>query len=83
MRVLQQAERSAGKLSFCTVILLFLLFQFPSMAVAGGLDFATGSKDTPIQIVADNGIEWQKDNEILISSGNAQASRDGVKVVAE
>ena len=29
------------------------------------------------------GIEWQKDNEILIASGNAQASRDGVNVVAE
>ena len=83
MRVLRQAERSTGKLHFCTVILLFLLFQFPSMAVAGGLNFATGSKDTPIQILADNGIEWQKDNEILIASGNARASRGGVSVAAE
>ena len=37
----------------------------------------------PIEITADNGIEWEKNREILIASGNAKASRGGITVLAE
>ena len=37
----------------------------------------------PIEITADNGIEWEKNKEILIASGNAKASRGGITVLAE
>lgn len=83
MRVISPAEHFAETSKIAAAILVILFCQTPGTAVTRGLDLASGSKDTPIQILADHGIEWQKDNEILIASGNAQASRDGVKVVAE
>ena len=77
------ALRSSRKLLFQLVVLVFFFFQISAAAVAGGLDLASGSKDMPIEITADNGIEWEKNREILIASGNAKASRGGVTVLAE
>jgi len=77
------ALRSSRKLLFQLVVLVIFFFQISAAAVAGGLDFASGSKDMPIEITADNGIEWEKNKEILIASGNAKASRGGVTVLAE
>ena len=75
------ALRSSRKLLFQLVVLVIFFFQIS--AVAGGLDLASGSKDMPIEITADNGIEWEKNKEILIASGNAKASRGGITVLAE
>jgi lipopolysaccharide export system protein LptA len=77
------AQRSSRKLLFQLVVLVIFYFQISAAAVAGGLDFASGSKDMPIEITADNGIEWEKNKEILIASGNAKASRGGITVLAE
>ena len=77
------ALRSSRKLLFQLVVPVFFYFQILAAAVAGGLDFASGSKDMPIEITADNGIEWEKNKEILIASGNAKASRGGITVLAE
>ena len=77
------ALRSSRKLVFQLVVLVIFFFQISAAAVAGGLDLASGSKDMPIEITADNGIEWGKNKEILISSGNAKASRGGITVLAE
>jgi len=77
------ALRSSRKLLFQLGVLVVLFFQISADAVAGGLDLASGSKDMPIEITADNGIEWEKNKEILIASGNAKASRGGITVLAE
>jgi len=77
------ALRSSRKLLFQLVVLVIFYFQISAEAVAGGLDLASGSKDMPIEISADNGIEWEKNKEILIASGNAKASRGGITVLAE
>ena len=77
------ALRSSRKLLFQLVVLVIFFFQISAAAVAGGLDLASGSKDMPIEITADNGIEWEKNKEILIASGNAKASRGGITVLAE
>ena len=77
------ALRSSRKLLFQLVVLVIFYFQISADAVAGGLDLASGSKDMPIEITADNGIEWEKNKEILIASGNAKASRGGITVLAE
>ena len=77
------ALRSSRKLLFQLVVLVIFYFQISAAAVSGGLDLASGSKDMPIEITADNGIEWEKNKEILIASGNAKASRGGVTVLAE
>ena len=77
------ALRSSRKLLFQLGVLVIFYFQISAAAVAGGLDLASGSKDMPIEITADNGIEWEKNKEILIASGNAKASRGGITVLAE
>ena len=77
------ALRSSRKLLFQLVVLVIFYFQISAAVVAGGLDLASGSKDMPIEITADNGIEWEKNKEILIASGNAKASRGGITVLAE
>jgi lipopolysaccharide export system protein LptA len=42
-----------------------------------------GSGDTPIEIDADNGIEWQQDGLIFVARGNARAIRGEVQVLAD
>ena len=55
----------------------------PVTVVGQGLSLSSNSKNTPIEILADEGIEWQKEKELLVATGNAKASRDGVTVEAE
>ena len=62
---------------------LLTVLALPATGQAQSLNLASGAKDQPIEIIADNGIEWQQENEILIASGNAKASRDGISVEAE
>lgn len=50
-------------------------------AGAQGLNFATG--DQPIEISADNGIEWQQEQLIFLARGNAVAVRGQVRVRAD
>jgi lipopolysaccharide export system protein LptA len=59
-------------------ILLALLLAGP--AAAQGLGLATGNSDQPIQVDADQGIEWRREQSLYIARGNAKASRGGVTV---
>lgn len=68
---------------WAALAILYALAGLISPVVAQGLNFASGSSNKPIEIVADDGIEWQQDNEILIATGNAKASRDGITVTAQ
>ncbi len=54
--------------------------QAPSQAQAQGLKLASTGKDQAIEVLADNGIEWQRENEILVARGNAVAKRGGTTV---
>ena len=83
MKKLPSAGATIGTFILRAAALVILLYQIPAPTIAQGLNLASGSKDKPIEIFADNGIEWQKDKGILIASGNAKASRDGVNVEAE
>ena len=49
---------------------------------AQGLNFG-GDSDQPIEIFADNGIEWQQENLIFLARGNARAVRGRVTVFAD
>lgn len=60
-----------------------LLVAATTTADSQGLNLATGDPESPIQVLADNGIEWQQDNEVLIARGNARASRSGVTIVGD
>ena len=53
-----------------------------SGGLAQGLNFG-GDSGQPIEIFADNGIEWQQDNLIFLARGNARAVRGPVTVFAD
>jgi len=42
-----------------------------------------GSGDKPIEIFADNGIEWQQEKLLFVARGNARALRGGVDIKAD
>jgi lipopolysaccharide export system protein LptA len=51
-------------------------------AFAQGLNLG-GKSDQPIEITADNGIEWQQENMVFLARGNAKAVRGEVTVLAD
>ena len=61
---------------------LALFLSGLSSAFAQTLNLAS-TNDAPIEVYADNGIEWQQDNEVLIARGNARAVRAGVNIYAD
>jgi lipopolysaccharide export system protein LptA len=54
-----------------------------SGASAQSLNFGSGDSDQPIEIFADNGIEWQQESLIFLARGNARAVRGPVTVFAD
>ena len=60
-----------------------LSFAINHQANAQALNLASGNKSKPIEIFADDGIEWQRGNEVLIARGNAKAVRDNMSVNAK
>jgi len=61
---------------------LFVLL-LASPALAQNLNFASTDSDTPIEIFADDGIEWQQEKLIFLARGNARAVRGDVTVHAQ
>ncbi len=49
---------------------------------AEGFDF-TAAGNTPIEVLAEQGIEWQQDTKRLVARGNVQLSRGNVTVWAD
>ncbi|MDE0538663.1 MAG: hypothetical protein OXH94_08045 [Rhodospirillales bacterium] len=47
------------------------------------LNLASDTDGGPIEIFADDGIEWQRGNEVLIARGNARAVRKDISVTAD
>ena len=55
-------------------------------ATPGGgqsLNFASGDPDSPIQVDAQNGIEWQREDKVFTARGDAVAVRGDVRVRAD
>ena len=67
---------------FNKIIVLFYLIT-PSLAYSQSLGLAIGENDQPIEITADDGIEWQRDKQIMIASGRAKATRGQSSVEAD
>lgn len=69
-----------GALPALTPAVLPGLFLAPWSAHAQGLDLGgTG----PVEITATQGIEWRRDERIVVARGSARAERDGVVLRAE
>ncbi|MHA1597085.1 MAG: LptA/OstA family protein [Alphaproteobacteria bacterium] len=65
-------------------ILSFLLVLLTaSTGVAQSLNFGSGDSDNPIEVFADDGIEWQQDKLIFLARGNARATRGEVTIYAD
>ncbi|MSO84489.1 MAG: hypothetical protein EXR02_00920 [Rhodospirillales bacterium] len=47
------------------------------------LNFGSGDSDQPIEIYADDGIEWQQENLLFLARGNARAVRGDVTVFGD
>ncbi len=55
----------------------------PAPVSAQGLNLGGAGGDTPIEVYADNGIEWQQDNLLFVARGDARAIRNGVEVLGD
>ena len=52
-------------------------------AEAQGIGLPNQNRDIPLEIVADNGIEWRTEDRIYIARGNARAKQGDVSVHAD
>ena len=48
--------------SLFACLLLVTVLALPATGQAQSLNLASGAKDQPIEIIADNGIEWQQED---------------------
>lgn len=69
----------AGRLGLAAVLAAAVL----SAAHAQSLSLGGAGGDTPIEVNAENGIEWQQDKQMFVARGNARAVRDGVEVFSD
>ncbi len=69
-----------GKLKY---VAAFVMFALAPAAHAQGLNFASGDSDVPIEVFADDGIEWQQEKLTFMARGNARAVRGEVTVFAD
>lgn len=63
--------------------LILALLVLPGMVQAQGIGLPGQSGDKPIEINADQGIEWQQNNKAYIARGNARAAQGDVAVLAD
>ena len=66
-------------------LLALLLLAMPDIAGAQNFGLGLNSQDSgkPIDIEADNGIEWQQNNRVYIARGHARATRGQVTIFAD
>lgn len=55
----------------------------PAPAPAQSLNFGSTGSDQPIEIFADEGIEWQQENKVFVARGKARAVRGELEIFAD
>ncbi len=74
----------AARKTALAVVALFLALAVPGGGgFAQSLNFGGGASDLPIEIFAENCIEWQQENLVFLARGNARAVRGEVTVFAD
>ena len=58
-------------------------FIFSTQSFGQGFGFPNPSRNVPIEIQADNGIEWHKKTKTYIAHGNAHAKQGEVSIFAD
>ena len=62
---------------------LMLSIAMPFAALGQSLSFASKDPTKPIQVTADQGIEWQQTDKRFIARGNAKATQGDMNVTAD
>ncbi|OFX07803.1 MAG: hypothetical protein A2516_03610 [Alphaproteobacteria bacterium RIFOXYD12_FULL_60_8] len=65
------------------IIAFCLIVAGTATAQAQGLGLASQNSDSPLEIFADDGIEWEQDAKRMVARGNARAERGNVVVRAD
>ncbi len=60
-----------------------VLALMPLMASAQSLSFTSKDPNRPIEVTANQGIEWQQNGKLFIARGNAKAKQDDLSVIAD
>jgi lipopolysaccharide export system protein LptA len=63
--------------------LIAALVSLPWPAAAQSLGFGAPGEQTPVEVLADNGIEWMRDGKRFVAHGNASAARGDTTVYAD
>lgn len=80
------ARCSGSALFFCVAFLSVAAattISLPSAVQAQGIGLPGQSRNTPLEINADEGIEWQQKTQAYIARGNARAAQGDVAVHAD
>ncbi|MDA0996782.1 MAG: hypothetical protein O2944_01075 [Proteobacteria bacterium] len=80
-RVRQAADRIAGRIMTAAVMSILALAPLP--VLAQGLSLGGTGGESPIEVYANNGIEWQQENLLFVARGDARAVRSGVEVLSD
>jgi lipopolysaccharide export system protein LptA len=75
--------RAQSATPFATLGLALALFSFGAAAQNFGLGLTTKDSGKPINIEAEQGIEWQQNNRVYIARGNAKATRGNATVFGD
>lgn len=67
----------------CAILVPGAQAQSPPTAAGGALGFTGANSGKPINIEADNGIEWEQANHVYIARGHAKATRGDTSVTAD
>ncbi len=65
------------------LLLTAALAWLPLPAAAQSLGFGAPGEQTPVEVLADNGIEWMRDGKRFVAHGNASATRGETTVYAD
>jgi lipopolysaccharide export system protein LptA len=74
---------SSRSVLWACVLAAACVVQGSSGLSAQTLNFGSGGSDQPIEIFADDGIEWQQENLLFVARGNARAVRGDVTVFGD
>jgi lipopolysaccharide export system protein LptA len=64
-------------------LFLITVLLAPSLVQAQTLSFKSDDPDKPIEVLAESGIEWQREEKRFIARGSAQAKQGDVEVLAD
>jgi len=82
--MIERVNLTVGKTGLVSLLIGgLILLGTVSVGHTQGLNFASGDSDVPIEVFADDGIEWQQEKLTFLARGNARAVRGEVTVFAD